>query len=261
MKLDSCIAELLRDDEPGVEQLRSFAARLRAMEGSEGVRKIGMMSATGGEGKTMLAVVLSLILAEEEGERVLLIDADLRHRDAATSVGIIPCSGLGDWLKHPSPSVDVQRLGVSGPFFLSGGRPFPRPWELIASPHLGTLLDAASRDYRYVITDCPAEGPVADAAKIQKYLDGLLLVVRARMASREALLSTVANLDEEKVLGVIFNGEFHNRKRFEQYRYSRYTNSSSKSDQKSDGDPIGYHWQFHSQRGRHCHVPNPDQAS
>jgi len=220
--LDACLTELLREDEPWAEQFRTLATRLRAMEGSERVRRIGLMSAMGGEGKTTLALALSLILAEEQGERVLLIDADLRHREVDTLLGVKPTSGLGDWLNKPYPHVEVRQIGRSGPFFLSGGRPFARPWELIASPHLANILDVAASEFRYVVVDCPAEGPVADAARIQEHLDGLLLVVRARAAPREAILSTVDRLSEEKMLGVIFNAEVGAKKRYKHYRYSGY---------------------------------------
>ena len=220
--LDGCVAELLREDEPWAEQFRTLATRLRAMEGSDQVRRIGLMSAMGGEGKTTLALALSLILAEEQGDRVLLIDADLRQRAMESLLGVKPASGLGDWLNKPYPHLEVRRIRRRGPFFLGAGRPFARPWELISAPHLASLLDIASSEFRYIIVDCPAEGPVADAARIQKHLDGLLLVVRARTSPRDAILSTIARLDEQKMLGVIFNAEVGARTRFKHYRYSSY---------------------------------------
>jgi Mrp family chromosome partitioning ATPase len=221
--LDSCLTELLSEDEPWAEQFRNLATRLRAMEGSEQVRRIGLMSAMGGEGKSTLALALSLILAEEQRDRVLLVDADLRRRALDDLLGNKPSSGLGDWLNKPHPHLETRQIGSRGPFFLSAGRPFARPWELIASPHLANVLDVAASEFRYVIVDCPAEGPVADAARIQEHLDGLLLVVRARTAPRDAILSTLERLDEDKMLGVIFNGEVGARKRFEHYRYSAYS--------------------------------------
>lgn len=226
-RLSRCLVELLREDEPWIEQLRTLATRLRAMEGSERVRRIGLMSAVGGEGKTTLAVALSIVLAEEQGERVLLIDADLRHREVEISLGVPPSPGLTDWLQQPSPELMVRRVGPGGPFLLSAGRPFARPWELVSSVHLATLLDVAGQQFRYVITDCPAEGPVADAARIQEHLDALLLVVRARTAPRDAILSTVEHLQAEKILGVLFNGEVQARDRFKHYRYSQYKKSYS----------------------------------
>lgn len=226
--LDGCLVELMREDEPWIEQMRTLTTRLRAMEGSEDVRRIGMMSAIGGEGKTTLAAMLSFILAEERGERVLLIDADLRHREVESALGVKPVSGLGDWLKQPTSQVSVRRIGAEGPFLLGAGRPFPKPWELVASPHLGTLLDTAAREFRYVITDCPAEGPVADASRLQEHMDALLLVVRARAAPREAIVSTLEHLQEEKILGVLFNGEVQARGRSKRYRYSHYKSPTKK---------------------------------
>jgi Mrp family chromosome partitioning ATPase len=227
-RMEGCLQELMREDEPWIEQVRTLATRLRAMEDSESVRRIGMMSAIGGEGKTTLAAMMSLILAEDRGERVLLVDADLRHREVESVLGIKPASGLGDWLKQPGPQVSVRRLGAEGPFVLGAGRPFSKPWELVSSPHLATLLDAAAREFRYVITDCPAEGPVADAARIQEHMDALLLVVRARSAPRDAILSTLEHLQEEKILGVLFNGEVQARGRAKRYRYSHYKDSYKK---------------------------------
>jgi Mrp family chromosome partitioning ATPase len=192
------------------------------MEGSERVRRIGLVSAVGGEGKTTLAVMLSLVLAEQPEEKILLVDCDLRNRDVETTLGLRPASGLSDWLRQPTPEVPLRRLGSSGLLYLSAGRPFSRPWELVSSPQLGTLLDAASHRFRYVIVDLPAEGPVADAAKIQEHLDGILLVVRARTAPREAIQSTIEHLQEEKLLGILFNAEYQAASRLKHYRYSYY---------------------------------------
>jgi Mrp family chromosome partitioning ATPase len=233
-QIDGCLVDLMKEDEPWLEQLRTLATRLRSMEGSERVRRIGLMSAVGGEGKTTLAVMLSLVLAEQPDESVLLVDCDLRHRQVEEVLGLRPASGFSDWIRQPTPEVPLRRIGRKGPFFLSAGRPFSRPWELVSSPQVGTLLDAAGAKFRHVIVDLPAEGPVADATKIQEHLDGLLLVVRARTAPRDAILSTVENLQEEKVLGILFNGENQAASRLKHYRYSHYSKSyTGKKDRKS----------------------------
>jgi Mrp family chromosome partitioning ATPase len=234
-RIEGCLVEFLKEEEPWMEQVRTLATRLRAMEGSERVRRIGIMSAVGGEGKTTLAVMMSLVLAELPGERVLLVDGDLRHREVEPVLGVAPAPGLSDWLKAPTPEVMLRRIGRNGPFLLGAGRPFSRPWELVSSPHLGTLLDSAAQRFRYVVVDCPAEGPVADASRIQEYMDGLFLVVRARTAPREAILNTVQHLQEEKILGILFNGELHAGSRHKYYKYSRYSKSYSRKNRKRGG--------------------------
>jgi Mrp family chromosome partitioning ATPase len=221
--IEGCLLELMKEDEPWLEQVRTLATRLRSMEGSERVRRIGLMSAVGGEGKTTLAVMLAMVLAEQPDEGVLLVDCDLRHREVESVLGLRSAPGFSDWIRQPTPEVPLRRIGRKGPLFLGAGRPFSRPWELVSSPQVGTLLDAAGAKFRYVIVDLPAEGPVADAAKIQEHLDGLLLVVRARTAPRDAILSTVEHLQEEKVLGVLFNAENQAAHRLKHYRYSHYS--------------------------------------
>jgi receptor protein-tyrosine kinase len=232
-QIEGCLAELLREDEPWLEQVRTLATRLRSMEGSERVRRIGLMSAVGGEGKTTLAILLSLVLAEQPEDPVLLVDCDLRHREIEATLGLRPAGGFSDWLRQPASEVVLRRLGRKGPFFLSAGRPFSRPWELVSSPNVGVLLDAAGSRFRYVIVDLPAQGPVSDAAKIQEHLDGILLVVRARTAPRDAILSTIEHLQEEKLLGVLFNAEHQAAIRLKHYRYSHYSrNYAGKKDRK-----------------------------
>jgi Mrp family chromosome partitioning ATPase len=222
-RIEGCLANLMREDEPWLEQVRTLATRLRSMEGAERVKRIGLVSAVGGEGKTTLAIMLSLILAEQPEDRVLLVDCDLRHREIESALGLRSAAGLSDWLRQPTPEVALRRLGRNGPFFLSAGRPFSRPWELASSPQLGMLLDAAGFKFRHVIVDLPAEGPVADTSKIQEHLDGILLVVRARTAPRDAILSTLEHLQEDKLLGVLFNAENQAASRLKHYRYSQYS--------------------------------------
>ncbi len=235
-QIQGCLVDLLKEDEPWLEQVRTLATRIRSMEGSERVRRIGLMSAVGGEGKTTLAIMLAFVLAEQAEDAVLLVDCDLRHREVEAVLGVRAAPGLSDWLRQPSPEVTLRRVGRNGPLFLSAGRPFSRPWELVSSPHLGTLFDAAASKFRYVIVDMPAEGPVADASKIQEHLDGILLVVRARSAPRDAILSTVEHLQEQKLLGILFNAESHASSRLKYYRYSHYSKSyAGKKDRKRRG--------------------------
>jgi len=72
-------------------------------------------------------------------------------------------------------------------------------------------------------------------------LAGVVLVDRLgkgiRTAPRDAILSTAERLDEEKILGIIFNGEVHARERFRRYQYSRYKYSRAKKSYQSRRSP------------------------
>jgi capsular exopolysaccharide synthesis family protein len=217
------LREILRSNGPWPEKFRSLRARIRALEGdSERLRLLGLVSAIGGEGKTTIAIALSVILGEEPNTRVLLLDADLRHRDLERRLGIKPSSGLADWLKAPRGEIAVQRLSNSNTFILGAGRPPKNPWELITSPHLPILFNAARREFRYVVVDCPPQVPVADTARIQESLDGILLVVRARSAPRETLTAAVDQLSAEKILGVVLNDVRATTMGYRDYGYHWY---------------------------------------
>ena len=222
-KFDPLLKKILQVDGPWAEKLRSLRARIRSLDGeSDRFRILGLASAVGGEGKTTLAAALSIILAEEQDTRVLLLDADLRHRDLERCLGITPGPGLADWLSQPKDQVSVQQLSGYNTFVLGAGRPPKSPWELITSPHLPALLKAARREFRFVVVDCPPQEPVADTARIQESLDGILLVVRARAAPRETLIAAVDHLQTEKILGVIFNGASSATLGYASYGYRRY---------------------------------------
>ena len=222
-ELEPRLKEILRPDGPWVEKFRSLRARIRSLEaGDSHLRLLGLVSAVGGEGKSTIAAALSLILAEEPDTRVLLLDADLRHRDLERHLGIKPGPGLADWLLNPTEQVPVQQLSGYGTFVLGAGRPPKSPWELITSPHLPALFAAARREFRYVVVDCPPQAPVADTARIQESLDGILLVVRARSAPRETLVAAVDHLQTEKILGVIFNDARAATLSYANYGYQGY---------------------------------------
>ena len=78
-----------------------------------------------------------------------------------------------------------------------------------------------------MFTACTGACPVMSTtfSKIQEHLDGILLVVRARTAPRDAILSTLQHLQEDKLLGVLFNAESESASRLKHYRYSHYSKS------------------------------------
>ncbi len=223
-RLEGLLEQVMDPDEVWFEQFRILRERLRILGEKEKVCNLGLVSAAGGEGKTTVAVALSLILAREPGTRVLLVDADLRKPDVDRYLGLKEGAGLADWLADPKQNVPLRRLESFGTFVLTAGGLSKRPWELIASPWLDALLTAARRDFDLVVVDCPPQGPIADTARIQDYLDGLLLVVRARSAPREAILSTVEQLRQDKLLGTVLNRSRRLSSHYYNYGPTHYKN-------------------------------------
>jgi Mrp family chromosome partitioning ATPase len=202
-------AAVLSDTTAASEQLRVLASRVRALGRDRQLRTIGVVSATPGEGKTTVAVGLARALAFAGRERILLVEADLRRRALDKALGFPQSSaGVLQHLEGGRGPLTIRTIGdSSGCWALSAGTgTFTQP-ELLASPRMATLLEAATRAFAYVVLDCPPVMTVSDAVLLQDHLDGFVFVVRARHAPKEAVQRAVSLLKPGSILGTVFNAQ------------------------------------------------------
>jgi len=164
-------------------------------------------SAQGGEGKTTVAANLAVSLAQL-GERVLLIDADLRRPNLHNFFGLPNSAGLvnfltgdPDWRSlviHPAPI----GLGV----LFSGPIP-PNPADLLSSDYMPALIREASKEYKFVVVDSPPLLNLADSRILATLVDGVILVVGGGITPRELVhRAYISALDAgSHVLGATIN--------------------------------------------------------
>jgi Mrp family chromosome partitioning ATPase len=200
---------VLTDGSIASEQLRLLASRVRAQGRQRRLRTIGVVSATPGEGKTTIAIGLARFLASGGRERVLLLEADLRRPALDKALGLPPSpAGVLKHLAVGKGALMIRRLADGeDSWVLSAGTGILRQPEILASPRMAALLETAARSFTYVVVDCPPLMTVADAFLLQDHLDGLVLVVRSRHASREAILRATSMLKPGAVLGSVFNDQ------------------------------------------------------
>jgi receptor protein-tyrosine kinase len=144
-------------------------------------------SAVPGEGKTSTAVNLAIALAQT-GQRVLLIDGDLRRPKAASLLGLERSVGLTTVLVGRSELNDsIQKHSGSGIFFLASGPIPPNPTEVLQSQAAQSLFDRLGQMFDMVIIDAPPLLPVSDAAIVARDVDGAILVVRHGKTTKDQL--------------------------------------------------------------------------
>ena len=213
---------VLSDNSAAGEQLRLLASRVRAMGRDRRLRTIGVVSATPGEGKTTVAVGLARTLASGGRERVLLVEADLRRPALDETLGFPPCpNGVLKHLGGGTGPLMIRKLADSdGGWVLTAGAGTFRQPEVLASPRMATLLEAANRSFDHVVLDCPPLMVVTDAVLLQDHVDGFVFVIRARRAPREAVLRAISMLKAGAVLGTILNDQ---REIIRSYYYPKYT--------------------------------------
>lgn len=202
------------------EQYRSLRLTVEHLRLTSGLKVVAVSSPSTGDGKTLTAVNLAGSLAQSPATRVLLIDADLRRPALGRLLGLGKTPGLVGAIVDPRLELE-QVVEPRPPFNLSvlcAGQTPPSPYEVLKSPRLGELLDAARSQYDFIIVDTPPLTPIQDCRVIGHWVDGFLLVIAAHRTPRRLAEESLTTLDPAKVLGIVFNQD----DRSEGHHYSGY---------------------------------------
>ena len=175
--------------------------------GLGGERRSSMVvtSSVAGEGKTETATNLARVLALA-GERVLLIDADLRRPQVADRLRLDSELGLSDVLTGRGTLQDLIIDVAPGYFYvLPAGTVPPNPSELLGSEAMAHLLATVERQFDYVLFDAPPMLPVTDAVILAAQTGGAMVVSRSGLLRRQQLESSLGMLEsaEATVLGIV----------------------------------------------------------
>jgi len=197
-------------DQPNVlaEAYRALRAALRLTRSTPSGSQVLVITSSGpGEGKSTVTTRLGISLASA-GAKVLLVDADLRRPTLHKQLGENHERGLS-FLLAGETDISPKQTGHSRVDFLSVGVRPPNPSELLHSVALPAALALWRTQYDYIIIDSPPVGLVSDALVVGELADGVILVVRDRVTTKNTLLLSLDRLApiRSKVLGIIFNAE------------------------------------------------------
>ena len=171
-------------------------------------RVLVVTSTAPGEGKTLTAVNLALMLAASE-KKVLLIDADMRRPQAHILLKARRTPGLSDVLIGKSmPSKAIQQnLPDTALSFLPAGTSVPSPADLLTNRTLSGLLTGLRELYDWIIIDNPPVGHVAEALILAPLSDGVIMVAGAEMVPRKAVIHTLERIADTgaRILGLVLN--------------------------------------------------------
>lgn len=190
---------------PRAEAYRTLRTNLRYVELDETAKSLVVTSSVESEGKSTTAANLALAAAKL-GQRVLLVDADLRRPRMGTMFGIEDSIGLTDVLIGAVPLEDaVQRFGDSELDLLPSGAIPPNPNEQLQSRAMSELLAVLHEEYDLVVFDTPPLLAVSDAAVLGRQAGAVAIVAasgRVRRAQLEGSLQALERVDA-RVVGVI----------------------------------------------------------
>jgi protein-tyrosine kinase len=188
-----------------VEQFRRLAAMLHQAQLANGLKRVMVTSAAPGDGKTLTAVNLALILSESYGRNVLLIDGDLRRPSIQHVSQLGDIVGLSEGLNGKTEqALSILRL-TKTLTLLPGGRPSPDPMRGLTSPRMERILREAAERFDWVIVDAPPVGLLADAAILAGMLDTSLFVIRAGHTPHKMAVKAIEALGRERIFGIVLN--------------------------------------------------------
>jgi succinoglycan biosynthesis transport protein ExoP len=169
-------------------------------------KRILLTSSVQGEGKTTTAVNLAMITAQSN-HRVLLVEGDLRRPRLHKIYKLNNTKGLSNYLAGEVEGSIIQKGPIPKMAIIPAGPIPPNPAELLVSSRMQSLLEAAARDFDFIICDAPPLLPVADARILARLFDGVILICDSGKTTydmAERSLKMVHDL-RSRLLGLVIN--------------------------------------------------------
>lgn len=249
---ESKLIALTEPRSPITEAYRELRTNLQFSALDLPLKTILVTSASPGEGKSITAANLAIVMAQG-GYSVLLVDADLRRPVLHKLFNLNNGRGLTTWLVGSETRLNelpglgsgwMQNSGVLSEdlktfsqttriaglrVITSGGLP-PNPSEVLGSERMRQFLNEAQHAFDVVIIDSPPCGAVTDPVVLSQAVDGVLLVLDAHSTVRQAARRASENLRNvnARLVGMVINRLDRSKGRY--YYYSRYYSSYYYSD-------------------------------
>ncbi|KAF0124449.1 MAG: capsular exopolysaccharide family [Elusimicrobia bacterium] len=192
------------------ESVRNLRTMVDFAEVGQQSKSFMVTSSVQGEGKSYVGANLATAFAQA-GEKVLVVDGDLRRSNLHKLFRVSNAKGLSDFLAGGRSVEDIapliQATDVKGLSILTCGPRPPNPAELLNTPRLSAFLNWAAAEYDRLIIDCPPMFPISDALLWGKYIKGCVFVTafgktRVPLIKNAARRLTQAGI---KVLGNVVN--------------------------------------------------------
>jgi succinoglycan biosynthesis transport protein ExoP len=225
------------------ECCRTIRTNLAFMSADAPLRSLVVTSASPADGKTTIAVSLSIAIAQSL-KTTLLVDTDLRRPKVHKAFGMSSAKGITSVLVGEAAFEDVvQTSEVPGLDVIPCGPIPPNPAELLQTAKFREFLATALQRYDRVIFDSSPIGAVVDAAVVAPQTDGVVVVARSEHTTRDALASVLRQLRgvTANVRGCVVNNVDFSATKYgygSYYYYSRegYYSADETPNQASEAD-------------------------
>lgn len=208
-----------------VESYRNLRSGL-VFDGSSEKRSksIVVTSAIPDDGKSMTAANLAITLARA-GDRVLLVDADLRRGIIHKNFSLPESPGLTELLSDQCKLAEaIVQTPIPNLYLLPCGTSHRHPGGLFVSGARKFLKEIAAADYDYYVFDTPPVMATDDVSNLAPHVDCVLLIVRAGFTSGRVARAALNVLYSRKArkIGLVLNAVRASAGEYYYYRYPEY---------------------------------------
>jgi len=210
-------------DSPHAEAYRVLRANIQfANKGNGGA--FTFISGGAGEGKSTTLFNLAYVCAQQ-GDKVLVVDSDLRRPVLHTILGMSNRFGLTNVLMRDVPIEEtIKPTAIPNLHFLPSGKLPKTSIGLLDSQRMRELVKNLKARYDYVFFDSPPIIGVTDASILASEVDGVMLVVQYRKFPKVISMRAKRMIENtgSHILGVVLNNINIMRDDYYYYYHSYY---------------------------------------
>jgi len=177
-----------------------------SLQFEDGARVLGITSALYRDGKTSVAVGMTLAAAIDTGEPTLLVECDLEQPAFARIFGIEQRPGLGDWVDGSEAMRCVRMAPLDNAYVMTAGSVGSDPARIFYQLSKNNFMNELRREYRNIVIDLPPMLSVAYSQLACQLSDRTLLVARHGVTPVRDLQAVSEMVGRERLTGVVLNG-------------------------------------------------------
>ena len=224
---------------PVSEVFRTLRTNIQFMSTNKKLKTLLVTSTFPSEGKSWVTSNLAVTFAQA-GNKVILIDADMRKGRQYTIFGVSPRPGLSNYLsgideKNPDEmdiAKYIQKTEVENLLIMTAGNIPPNPSELLVSEQMIKLLDELKEICDIVIIDGTPCELVTDSIILSRIVDSTVIVTAYKETKKDNLEKIIRNIQNVggRLAGVVVNKLPVSVKKYnENYYYASTSGSTMKS--------------------------------
>lgn len=210
------------------ESMRNLHVSLSLSNVDKPPKAVLITSSVPEEGKTSVSLSLARMVARS-GNKVVIIDCDLRRPSVHTRLQLPEKPGLVELLAHKADIKEViKKDKPSGADVIAAGDHAPNPTDLLGSDQMKQLVAKLSAAYDLVVMDCSPVLAVTDSRVLTRIADKTVFVAQWEKTRRESamlglkqirdaggslagMLLTQVNVKKHSAYGYADSGYYHGK--------------------------------------------------